>query len=43
MAIPPAVPPKKDLIRTSMTAAHTDADLEKIAGAMAAAARGLLF
>lgn len=38
MAIPPAVPPKKDLIRSSITAAHTDADLDWIAEAMAAAA-----
>lgn len=39
MAIPPAVPPKRDLIRTSITAAHTEDDLERIAAAMAAAAR----
>jgi len=37
MAIPPAVPPKKELIRTSITAGHTDEDLERIAVAMAAA------
>lgn len=37
MAVPPAVPPKKELIRTSITAAHTTADLERIATAMAAA------
>lgn len=39
MALPPAVPPKKELIRTSITAAHTDDDLDRIATAMAAASK----
>ena len=39
MALPPAVPPKKELIRTSITAAHTDDDLDRIASAMAAASK----
>ncbi len=43
MAIAPAVPPKKELIRTSITAAHTDADLERIAAAMTAASRSAGF
>lgn len=34
MSIAPAVPPGKDLVRTSMSARHTDEDLEKIATAM---------
>lgn len=39
MAIPPAVPPKKELIRTSITAAHTDDDFDRISTAMAAAVK----
>lgn len=34
MSIAPAVPPGKDLVRTSISARHTDEDLEKIAAAM---------
>ncbi|WP_309380487.1 aminotransferase class I/II-fold pyridoxal phosphate-dependent enzyme [Cerasicoccus frondis] len=34
MSIAPAVPPGKDLIRTSMSARHTDEDLEKVYEAM---------
>ena len=33
ISLPPAVPPKKDLIRTAISASHSDADLEKIADA----------
>jgi len=39
MSIAPAVPPGKDLIRTSMSARHTDEDLEIVAEAMAYAAK----
>lgn len=39
MSIAPAVPPGKDLIRTSISARHTDEDFEKIEEAMAYAAR----
>ncbi|MDR2429951.1 MAG: pyridoxal phosphate-dependent aminotransferase family protein [Puniceicoccales bacterium] len=39
MSIAPAVPPGKDLIRTAISAAHTDADFEIIATAFTAAAR----
>lgn len=35
MSIAPAVPPGKDLIRTAVSALHSDEDLEKIAAAMA--------
>ena len=35
MSIAPAVPPGKDLIRTAISAAHTDDQLEQIAEAMA--------
>lgn len=38
MSIAPAVPPGKDLIRTAISARHTDAQLEQIAAAMAYAA-----
>lgn len=33
ISLPPAVPPNKDLIRTAISASHSDADLEKIADA----------
>jgi 7-keto-8-aminopelargonate synthetase-like enzyme len=39
MSIAPAVPPGKDLVRTAISAAHTDADFEIIANAFAAAAK----
>lgn len=39
MSIAPAVPPGKDLIRTAVSAMHTDEQLEKIAEAMAYAVR----
>jgi 7-keto-8-aminopelargonate synthetase-like enzyme len=39
MSIAPAVPPGKDLVRTAISAAHTDADFEIIAEAMAYAAK----
>lgn len=41
MSIAPGVPPGKDLVRTSISARHTDEDLEKIAAAMAYAAKRL--
>lgn len=41
MSIAPAVPPGKDLIRTAISAMHTDEQLEKIADAMAYAAKKL--
>jgi 8-amino-7-oxononanoate synthase len=41
MSIAPAVPPGKDLVRTAISACHTDADLAKIADAMAFAVRKL--
>ena len=41
MSIAPAVPPGKDLVRTAISASHTDDDLSKIADAMAFAARRL--
>jgi len=41
MSIAPAVPPGKDLIRTAISAMHTDAQLEKIADAMAYAVKKL--
>lgn len=34
VSLPPAVPPKKDLIRTAISAKHSDEDLDKIADAM---------
>jgi 8-amino-7-oxononanoate synthase len=37
MSIAPAVPPGKDLVRTAISAAHTDADFEIIANALAVA------
>lgn len=39
MSIAPAVPPGKDLIRTAISAMHTDEQLEKIAVAMAYAVK----
>lgn len=39
MSIAPAVPPGKDLIRTAVSALHTDEQLEQIANAMAYAIR----
>ena len=41
MSIAPAVPPGKDLVRTAISACHTEEDLAKIADAMAYAARKL--
>jgi 7-keto-8-aminopelargonate synthetase-like enzyme len=39
MSIAPAVPPGKDLIRTAVSALHSDSDLEKIGAAMAYAVK----
>ena len=39
MAFAPAVPPGKDLIRTAISAGHTDEQLARIAEAMAYAAK----
>ncbi len=39
MSIAPAVPPGKDLIRTAVSALHSEEDLEKIAAAMAYAVK----
>lgn len=41
MSIAPAVPPGKDLIRTAVSALHSDEDLEKIGQAMAYAVKQL--
>ncbi|MBI2515737.1 MAG: aminotransferase class I/II-fold pyridoxal phosphate-dependent enzyme [Opitutae bacterium] len=41
MSIAPAVPPGKDLIRTAVSALHSDEDLEKIGAAMAYAVKRL--
>jgi 8-amino-7-oxononanoate synthase len=41
MSIAPAVPPGKDLVRTAISACHTDDDLARIAEAMAYAVRKL--
>ncbi len=41
MSIAPGVPPGKDLIRTAISARHTDEDLEKIHDAIQFAARNL--
>lgn len=41
MSIAPAVPPGKDLIRTAISAQHTDEQLERIADAMAYAVKKL--
>ncbi|MDR1817445.1 MAG: pyridoxal phosphate-dependent aminotransferase family protein [Puniceicoccales bacterium] len=40
MSIAPAVPPGKDLIRTAISAAHTDRDFDIIAKALKAAVKG---
>lgn len=42
ISVAPAVPPGKDLIRTSISARHTDEDLEKIAQAMSFAVKKAL-
>ena len=42
ISLPPAVPPKKDLIRTAISARHTDEDLDKIADAMTKVAKSVL-
>ena len=41
MSIAPAVPPGKDLVRTAISAMHSDADLDRIAEAMAYAVKKL--
>lgn len=41
MSIAPAVPPGKDLIRTAVSALHSDEDMERIADAMAYAVKQL--
>ncbi len=41
MSIAPAVPPGKDLVRTAISAMHTDDDLDRIAQAMAYAVKKL--
>ena len=41
MSIAPAVPPGKDLVRTAISALHTEDDLEQIAAAMAYAVKRL--
>jgi 7-keto-8-aminopelargonate synthetase-like enzyme len=41
LSIAPAVPPGKDLIRTAISAMHTDEQLEKIGDAMAYALKKL--
>jgi len=42
ISLPPAVPPKKDLIRTAISASHSDEDLSKIADAMQRAVKRVL-
>jgi len=42
VSLPPAVPPKKDLIRTAISARHSDEDLDKIADAMQRVVKRLL-
>ena len=42
VSLPPAVPPKKDLIRTAITAGHSDADLDTIATAFSKVAKKFL-
>ncbi len=39
MSVAPGVPPGKDLVRTAISARHTDEDIDKIADAIAFAAR----
>jgi len=41
MSIAPAVPPGKDLVRTAISAMHSDEDLERVAEAMAYAVKKL--
>lgn len=41
MSIAPGVPPGKDMVRTAVSARHTDEDLDRIADAMAYAAKKL--
>lgn len=41
MSIAPAVPPGKDLIRTAVSAMHTDAEIDRIGEAMARAVKSL--
>jgi 7-keto-8-aminopelargonate synthetase-like enzyme len=41
MSIAPAVPPGKDLVRTAVSALHSDEDLDKVAEAMAYAVKKL--
>lgn len=42
LALPPAVPPGKELVRTAISAKHTHQDLEKIAAAVAYAVKQIL-
>ena len=42
LSLPPAVPPKKDLIRTAISAGHSDEDLDKIADAFKKVAKRVL-
>ena len=42
VSLPPAVPPKKDLIRTAISASHSDDDMEKIADAFKKAKKRVL-
>lgn len=42
VSLPPAVPPKKDLIRTAISAKHSQEDLDKIADAMAKVVKRIL-
>ncbi|MGD0484812.1 MAG: aminotransferase class I/II-fold pyridoxal phosphate-dependent enzyme, partial [Gemmatimonadales bacterium] len=41
MSIAPAVPPGKDLVRTAISAMHSDEDLDRVAEAMAYAVKKL--
>jgi 7-keto-8-aminopelargonate synthetase-like enzyme len=41
MSVAPGVPPGKDLVRTAISARHSDEDLDKVGEALAFAARGL--
>jgi 7-keto-8-aminopelargonate synthetase-like enzyme len=41
MSIAPAVPPGKDLIRTAVSAMHTDDEIDRIGEAMAYAVKSL--
>ena len=42
ISLPPAVPPKKDLIRTAISARHSDEDLDRIAEVMQKVAKAVL-